>query len=141
MTTIRHQIDIAAPAAAVYAALATQEGLRGWWTVDATTDETVGGACQFGFYKRATVFRMKIDVLDKDRRIVWSCLGDQPEWAGTTLTWTIVPQEGGAKLQFAQSGWKSDSDYCASCNTAWGELMHRLKAFTEGGKPGPRWAE
>jgi hypothetical protein len=45
----------------VFAALTTQVGLRGWWTVDATADEKVGGKADFGFDKRQTVFRMKIE--------------------------------------------------------------------------------
>ena len=62
-------------------------GLRGWWTADTKTDEKVGGKAEFGFDKRGMVFRMRIEKLDPDRRVVWSCHGDHQEWADTVLTW------------------------------------------------------
>jgi uncharacterized protein YndB with AHSA1/START domain len=80
MAELRHQIHIKATPKKVYEALATQAGLRGWWTADTTADEKVGGKADFGFDKRATVFRMSIDKLEPDRQVVWSCHGDQPEW-------------------------------------------------------------
>jgi Activator of Hsp90 ATPase homolog 1-like protein len=85
MAELRHQIPINATPEKVYAALSTQAGLRGWWTVDATADEKVGGKADFGFDKRQMVFRM--------------------------------------------------------CNSSWGELMHRLRDYAEGKKPGPHWKE
>jgi hypothetical protein len=32
-------------------------------------------------------------------------------------------------------------DFCASCNSMWGQLMYRLKGFVEGNVPGPQWTE
>ncbi len=141
MAEIKHQIPINATPAKVYAAIATQAGLRGWWTADSTADEKVGGNAQFGFGKRATVFRMKVEKLDPGKRVVWSCHGEDPEWTGTTLTWDLSPQRDGTTLRFVHSGWKSFSDYCVMCNSTWGELMYRLKDYVEGKNPGPHWTE
>ena len=58
MPELRHQIPIDAAADKVYAALATQAGLRSWWTADTKADEKVGGKAEFGFDKRGIVFRM-----------------------------------------------------------------------------------
>jgi len=38
MAELKHQIAIKATQDKVYAALATQNGLRGWWTADTTAD-------------------------------------------------------------------------------------------------------
>jgi uncharacterized protein YndB with AHSA1/START domain len=141
MTEIKHQIPISASPDKVYAALSTPAGLRGWWTADVRADEKVGGKAEFGFEKRAMVFRMNIKKLDLDRQVVWSCHGDHPEWDGTTLTWNISGGDGTTVLRFTHSGWKSDSDFCATCNSSWGELMYRLKDYVEGRNPGPRWKE
>jgi uncharacterized protein YndB with AHSA1/START domain len=72
---------------------------------------------------------------------VWSCHGDHPEWNGTVLTWEMTPQDGGTTLRFTQSGWKAITDFCATCNSTWGELMYRLKDYVEGRNPGPHWKE
>lgn len=94
---------------------------RSWWTADAKAEEKVGGKADFGFDKRAIVFRMKIEKLERGKSVVWSCHGDQPEWNGTTLTW--------------------DLEMFAICNSSWGELMYRLKNYVEGRNPGPHWTE
>jgi uncharacterized protein YndB with AHSA1/START domain len=49
MADIKHQISIQAAPEKVYAALATQTGLRGWWTADTKADEKTGGNAEFGF--------------------------------------------------------------------------------------------
>jgi len=141
MADIRHLIPIEAPPAKVYAALATQSGLRGWWTADTMADDKEGGRAEFGFENRAMIFRMTIETLDPDRRVVWRCHGDNPEWLGTTLSWSIEPENGRCKLRFIQSGWREVTDMVAVCNSTWGELMYRLKNYVEGRNPGPHWVK
>jgi uncharacterized protein YndB with AHSA1/START domain len=139
MAEIKHQIQINAVPAKVYDAIATETGLRGWWTADSHADTKVGGKAEFGFDKRGMVFRMNIEKLDRDTRLVWSCHGDHPEWNGTLLTWDLNPSNDGTILRFTHSNWKSISDFCATCNSTWGELMYRLKDYVEGKNPGPHW--
>jgi uncharacterized protein YndB with AHSA1/START domain len=141
MADLKHQIPIKASPQAVYAALATQEGLASWWTADTRADERVGGKAEFAFDKRNAVFRMTIETLDPGKKVVWSCQGDNPDWAGATLTWTITPHEQGSMLQFTHGGWKSANDFFAICNSTWGELMYRIQAYLEGRKPCPHWTE
>jgi NAD(P)-dependent dehydrogenase (short-subunit alcohol dehydrogenase family) len=59
MPDLHHHIQVNASPDRVHAAIAPQEGMRSWWTVDTQMDERVGGKAEFGFNKRATVFRMK----------------------------------------------------------------------------------
>ena len=141
MAELKHQIPIKAAPEKVYAALATENGLRGWWTADTKADEKVGGKAEFGFDKRGIVFRMNIEKLEPGKQVVWSCHGDHPEWSGTRLSWQLTPQDGGTTLRFTQSEWESITDFCASCNSTWGELMYRLKDYVEGRNPGPHWKE
>ena len=141
MTELRHQIDIAAEPEKVYAALTTEVGLRGWWTADSKTDQKVGGKAEFGFDKRAIVFRMKIEKLEPGKSVVWSCHGDQPEWNGTKLTWTLEKDGKETIVRFNHGGWKAATAMFAICNSSWGELMYRLKNYVEGRNPGPHWTE
>ena len=141
MAELRHQIFIQAKPEAVYAALATQTGLRGWWTADATSEEKAGSEAVFGFDRRATIFRMHIERLERAKSVMWSCHGDQPEWNGTTLTWELAPNNGGTTVRFVHHGWREATELYAICNSSWGELMHRLKNYSEGRNPGPRWTE
>jgi uncharacterized protein YndB with AHSA1/START domain len=141
MAELRHQIPINATPERVFAALATQAGLRNWWTVDATADEKVGGKADFGFDNRQTVFRMKIEMLEPGKQVVWSCHGEQPEWNGTVLRWDIAREGKVTMLRLTQGGWKSMSEMYAMCNSSWGELMHRIRDYVEGKNPGPHWQQ
>jgi len=141
MAELKHQIGIKSSPEKVYAALTTQAGLRRWWTADATTEERIGGKAEFGFDKRATVFRMKIENLNPGKEVLWSCHGDNPEWSGTKLTWSISGEKGMSVLRFTHSGWKAATEFFAICNSSWGELMHRLRDYAEGKNPGPHWAK
>lgn len=139
MAELRHQIPINASPEKVYAAIATAAGLRGWWTADSAAEEKVGGKAEFGFDNREMVFRMTIERLEPGREVVWTCHGDSLEWAGTRFIWTISRDGGVTMLRFIQGGWKCMSDYYSLCNSTWGELMYRLKAYVESGRPDPRW--
>jgi len=141
MAALKHQIAIKSSPDKVYAALTTEAGLRQWWTVDVKAEDKAGGKAEFGFHKRATVFRMAIEKLNPGREVVWSCRGDNPEWAGTRLTWNISSENAMSVLRFTHSGWKTASELYAICNSSWGELMHRLRDYVEGKNPGPHWNE
>ena len=141
MAELKHQITIKAAPEKVYAAIATQAGLRSWWTADANADDSVGGKAEFGFDKRETVFRMRIEKIDPGKRVVWSCHGDNPEWNGTVLTWELEGDNDSTTVRFKQSKWKAATELYAICNSSWGELIYRLKNYVEGRKPGPLWRE
>src|SRR5262249_51239177 len=49
MVDLHHNVPINAAPEKVFTAIATQEGMRGWWTRDATLDSKVGGKAEFGF--------------------------------------------------------------------------------------------
>jgi hypothetical protein len=73
--------------------------------------------------------------------VVITCRGAQPEWEGTTLTWQITADGDETSLRFTHSGWRDTTDFCASCNSMWGQLMFRLKGYAESGRPDPQWSK
>ncbi len=138
MAEMKHQIPIKTSPAKAYAAIATPAGLK---TADTNAEERVGGKAEFGFDRRSMVFRMKVEKLEPGKLVVWSCQGEHPEWAGSTLTWNISNEDGVTVVRFTHGGWKSVSDFFATCNSTWGELMYRLQSCLEGRNPGPHWTE
>lgn len=141
MADMHHEVQIEAPLTKVYEAITTQEGLRSWWTKDSVVEGHEGGSAEFGFARRATLFRMRIKEFKAPKRVVWTCVGDVEEWKDTELNWDISKADKGAVLRFTHSGWKSVAGYFATCNSTWGMLMYRLKDYVEGNNPGPYWKE
>ena len=139
MVDLSHHVPINASAERVYAAVATEAGMRSRWTNDTQMEKRTGGRAVFGFNKRAVIFRMTVDRLEPGRLVAMSCQGEPAEWNGTRLSWSVSPGDGGTTLRFTHAGWREMDDYCAGCNTMWGNLMFRLKDFVEGNSRGPQW--
>jgi hypothetical protein len=133
MADIKHSVPIAARPEAFYPLVATAKGFRGWWAADVTES---AGAVELGFFKRATVYRLRLKVDNRPAQAEWVCeTGD--EWNGTRLIFRLEAGNSGTLLRFTHGGWTAETDYFVACNTTWGELMYRLKAVAEGKKRGP----
>jgi len=139
MVDFVHMVPIAASPGAVYAAIATQKGMRGWWTRDTSMTARVKGRAEFGFDKRSAVFRMKIVALKPGKAVKMTCIGGPPEWVGTKLDWSITRAGKATILEFRHRNWRRVTPFAASCNSMWGRLMFRIKDYAETGKPKPQW--
>jgi len=139
MADIVHEITIQAPAERVFDAIATQDGLTAWWTADTEADSRVGSTALFGFSKRALVFRMLIEALDRARRVVWRCSGDHPEWKDTRVTFDLRPAEepGATTVRFVHGGWRSTDGWLGPCSYTWAHILGRLKQYAETGQRVP----
>lgn len=140
MAEMLHEIEIDAPPERIFHALTTEAGLKSWWTADAVAKPEAGAVAEFGFNNRAVVFRMRIQELQRPRRVLWECMGDVDEWKGTNLLWQMEPTETGTKVKFQHAGWLSDGGMFAMCNSTWGALMWRLKEYAEGRSQTPLFA-
>ncbi|NOZ52458.1 MAG: SRPBCC domain-containing protein [Gammaproteobacteria bacterium] len=133
MADMLHEIIINSAASKVYDAITSESGLKSWWTADATTQAKQGSVATFGFGGRATVFRMRIEQLEKDKIVHWHCLGDADEWEGTDLKFHIESTgQNQSVLHFTHTHWRSTEGWFAMCNTTWGAVIVRLKEFAEG---------
>jgi uncharacterized protein YndB with AHSA1/START domain len=133
MADIKHAIPISAVPEQVYALVATAKGFSQWWAEDVVES---GGAVDLGFFKRSTVYRLKLNVDKLPVHAEWVCdSGD--EWKATHLIFRLEAANSGTLLRFTHAGWKGETDYFVACTTTWGELMYRLKAVAEGKRPGP----
>ncbi|MFL5686160.1 MAG: SRPBCC family protein [Chloroflexota bacterium] len=136
-----HTVDVDSDARRIYEAITTQAGEAAFWTSDCDVEPAVGSIARFGFPSAPVDLRMQIDELSLDQRIRWSCLGDFPHWAGTTVSWTLTPAPSGrwTALAFVHDGWGVDypDDEYARVNYTWGRIVGALKAYAESGEPAP----
>jgi uncharacterized protein YndB with AHSA1/START domain len=83
MVDIVHRVGIKAPAAKVYAALSTVDGLARWWSKAASGSSKVGETIAFRFYKETgeEVGGFDLDVLElvPDQTVRWRVTGGPPE--------------------------------------------------------------
>ena len=135
-----HQaLAIEAPPDTVYHALATPEGIRGWWTQDCEADTAVGGNIRLRF--GATQKTLRIECLDPGHEVRWLCteayiaaaqLARQDEWVGTQMVFRLTPHgDGRARLDFEHVGLTPDLHCYDLCNHGWRYFLHSLSRFAE----------
>ena len=119
----------------VYRALATIEGLAGWWTNDTRGKSKVGGVIQFRF--GAGGFDMKVLELQPLERVRWRVIEGPEEWIGTTIGFDIKRSDDWTVVLFKHQGWKEPVEFMHHCSTKWAVFLLSLKSFLESGKGTP----
>lgn len=133
MKSIFHRLLIKAPAAKVYEALTTQEGLAGWWTPETTAKPETGSVARFAF--GPDYFKeMRIEELEPASRVKWTCIKGYEDWLGTEITFELQPHEKGTVLLFHHDGWKEYTPEYASCSNDWALFLRSLRFLCETGK-------
>lgn len=146
----RTTIDLEADAGTVYRAVATCEGISGWWTQFTTFDDREGSEALMRFPSAGFHARMRVDELKPSERVVWTCIdarhppgvSSQPDdWIGTRISFDIQSEgKGRSKLTFTHHGLRPLE--CADvCTDVWRFFIHdSLRKFVESGKGEPATA-
>jgi len=78
---------------------------------------------------------------DRAERGAWTCLRDFPSWEGTTVTWSLSPEEehGGTKVLLRHAGFPEEQPEWefASIAYTWAGILSRLKVLAETGSAEP----
>ena len=132
MPDIVHKVNINAGIKKVYDAVATVEGLKGWWTTFIEGESQEGEKLFFRFPETGPV--MEVMELLENEFIKWKCIDCVEEWKETILTFELEENDGATEVLFAHSGWEEESGLFAHCNTKWAMFMLSLKLYCETGK-------
>ena len=140
---IVHRIGIKAPAAKVYAALATIDGLAGWWTQDTSGSSKSGGHVVFRFRNAAGDevggFGMDVLELTPQHKVRWRVQKGPAEWVGTDIEFGLSPQDGCTIVMFGHRHWRNPGEFMAHCSMKWATFLLSLRDLVETGqgKPSP----
>jgi hypothetical protein len=89
MPDILHKVGIKSSSLNdVYEALATVEGLSGWWTSDTAGESKVGGVTQFRFGAGGG-FDMRVLELQPANHVLWQVIDGPQEWVGTKISFDL----------------------------------------------------
>lgn len=135
MVDILHRVGVKASAEDTYRALATREGLAGWWTTNTQGESKVGGVLQFRF--GAGGFDMKVLALDRDRRVLWQVVDGPAEWIGTTVSFDLRPEGDYTVVLLKHAGWKEPVEFMHHCSTKWALFLMSMKSLVETGEGFP----
>jgi hypothetical protein len=122
----------------VLEAIKTTAGIKGFWTTRAQVPSAVGETLELGFAIAPMPFDLRLEQSD-ERTVVWRTESFPPRWVGTSIRWDVDPREGGSSVAFRHDGFRDDADAGHAAYT-WGQIMVRLKRYTETGSPDPLFA-
>lgn len=144
MVDITHRIGIKAPAARVYEALTSLDGLSRWWTNDVRGNGAVGGTIDFNFRRESGEllgnFGMEVKQLEAGRNVRWRCVDGPEEWIGTDVQFSLSEQDGQTILLFGHRNWREEVEFTSHCSMKWATFLLSLRDYVETGKgaPSPR---
>ncbi len=138
MVDILHRVGAVAPIDDVYRALATPDGIAGWWTVDTAGSSDVGGSLSFRFGD-AGGFDMEIVELRPNERVRWRVTDGPSEWVGTEIDWRLDQRDQWTIVNFTHQGWREPVEFMHHCSTKWATFLVSLKDLVETGhgRPAP----
>jgi uncharacterized protein YndB with AHSA1/START domain len=141
MVDILHRVGIKASSNDVYKALATRDGLAGWWTTNTRGDgSNVGGVIKFLFSAEGREiggFDMKVLDLRPGERVLWQVTDGPPEWIDTRVSFELKQEGEYAIVLFKHLDWKEPGEFMHHCSTKWATFLMSLKALVETGKGAP----
>jgi uncharacterized protein YndB with AHSA1/START domain len=149
MTTLYHQIWINAPAAKVYEAISTENGIGNWWDKPRTLRSDAATILEFNPGPEHGVLKARVIEIVRERRVEWEFVSTHPKsspasaWTGTHVSFEVsrrplppwaVDKVDTTVLDFRHSGWDERSEYVGFCNFAWGEALQKLRQWCESGQ-------
>ncbi len=140
MMDIAHRVGIRSTPDAVFKALATREGVAGWWTEDTTGESQVGRALRVRFMSGGVQIgdmEMKVLELRAAELVLWEVVAGPAEWIGTTIRFELKQEGEYCIVLFSHEGWKERIEFMHHCSTKWAIFMMSLKALVETGKGQP----
>lgn len=140
MIDITHRIGIKAPVADVYQAIASIDGVAGWWTKETSGEAKVGGTLRVRFRDNGVVkgeMDLEVMELSPDEVVRWRVTAGPPEWIGTDVTFSLSQQEEFTVLLFGHRNWREAVEFTAHCSMKWATFLLSLRALVENGAGSP----
>ena len=110
MATIYHQVGINASLNDVYRAIATTEGVTGWWT-HTSGDADTGGKLEFSFGEHSV--HVTVTGNTPDKYVEWTVGGDAGEWLDTRICFDLEELEDQVMVNFRHTDWKTETPFRA----------------------------
>ena len=136
----RQEMLIAAPPPQVFDALASLDGLVGWWASSARGSASAGGRFELGFAGLEETMTMRVDVAQPAATVGWTCLEHTglPDWEGTKIVFDLSDRDPDhTALSFRHEGLVPDLECYEQCHSGWEHFLASLRSFVEQGRGDP----
>lgn len=138
MATILLRMPVDAEPKTAYEALATSDGVNGWWSNHTEGPDGVGSTMKVAFPDAPMTFDFEVTEDIPGERVAWRCLAGPPEWIGTDISFDIeADAEGNTSVLFSHDGWATTEESFPFIAYSWAQILPRLKKLVETGERNP----
>ena len=140
MTKITQSIKIKGNAGDIYQAIATEQGVKNWWTNFASVDEFVGGKAEFHFPAYDVSKFAEIKTLEPGKQVTWYVTEQKAaatDWVDTTIDFQLSEADGETLVEFNHTGWPENASTFEQCVNGWDYFLKSLKLLVETGTGTP----
>jgi uncharacterized protein YndB with AHSA1/START domain len=141
MVDIIHRVGIQAPAAKVYAALATIDGIANWWTKETRGVSAPGETIELDFStpdgERVGGMSMQVVALAPDEKVQWRFTAGPEDWVGTDAVFDLSREGAFTVVRFGHRNWREATEFTEHCSTKWATFLLSLRDLVEHGKGRP----
>ncbi|HEX2295730.1 MAG TPA: SRPBCC domain-containing protein [Actinomycetota bacterium] len=138
MPTILLRMPVEAEPKAIYEAVATADGVTGWWSNHTEGPAGVGSTMKVAFPDAPMTFDFDVTEDVPGERVAWRCLAGPPEWVGTDVRFDVeTDRDGGTSVLFAHDGWATTDESFPFIAYSWAQILPRLKKLSETGERDP----
>jgi uncharacterized protein YndB with AHSA1/START domain len=124
----------------VFEAVATLEGIAGWWTPLVGGSPTRGASVQLRFEGLRERIVLRVDGADRPSSVRWTCVEHTglEEWAGTRMHFEIAARgDQGSELCFRHEGLAPKLECYETCELGWDHFLGSLAAYVDSGRGEP----
>lgn len=138
MATILLRVPVDADPNDVYPAVATSDGVSGWWSNRTEGPEGVGSTMKVAFPDAPMTFDFRVTDETPNESVAWKCLAGPPEWVDTEIKFSVQKDDdGNTSVLFAHDGWSTTDESFPFIAYSWAQILPRLKKLTEAGERDP----
>jgi hypothetical protein len=138
MATILLRVPLEADPQVAYDALATSQGVNGWWSNHTRGPEGVGSTVKVAFPDAPITFDFEVVEESPGEGVAWRCLAGPPEWIGTDIAFDIqTDDQGNTSVLFSHDGWATTEESFPFIAYSWAQILPRLKKLTDTGEADP----
>lgn len=141
MVDIIHKVGIKAPISKVYAALATPQGVAGWWTKETSGDSKLGSIVKVAFRDPSGELKGQMEFellkLESNEQVVWRFISGPEEWIGTDVTFALSQRGEQTIVMFGHRNWREAVEFTSHCSMKWATFLLSLRQLLETGTGQP----
>jgi uncharacterized protein YndB with AHSA1/START domain len=136
----RREISVKAPVERLFDAVATRDGVRGWWTPLVSGSSERGGTMRLEFEGMNEHIDLLVVASRRPTVVEWRVVEHTSldEWASTKIRFEVSPAgDDTSTLAFQHDGLSPKLECYDQCEAGWDHFLDSLVGYAERGKGAP----